>query len=343
VDEAAALLRLIRAYSPTGRESQGVRVFGEIARQLGYDFRTDSVGNGIASRGHSAPSMMYLGHIDTVDGKIPIRSTGRFITGRGACDAKAGLIAALFSGAMTDTSAKLQVIASVGEEQDSRGAQFVIPRYHPDYLIVGEPTRWDGITIAYKGQLRLLVTFQGRRSHLSGPTPTVVDQAVEWVNRVQQLCDTHQGPTPFESVTMKVVEIATRRQGGKESVSVEVDLRLPPRVPAGSILREITASLVAESRWKIISQVDAVEVDRRNPVVRVLASAIRQRGGTPTLYRKAGTSDLNSVLPAWNCAAAVYAPGDSHLDHTDRERTEIADLCRATETLATTWTSLASR
>ena len=38
---------------------------------------------------------MFLGHIDTVEGELPVRTAGGRIYGRGACDAKGSLAAAL--------------------------------------------------------------------------------------------------------------------------------------------------------------------------------------------------------------------------------------------------------
>ncbi|MFZ0892552.1 MAG: M20/M25/M40 family metallo-hydrolase [Thermoplasmata archaeon] len=340
MDERAALLRLVRAYSPTGQESPGVHVFGEIARHLGYEFCIDPIGNGIASRGKKPHRLMFLGHIDTVEGVIPIRSNRRAIAGRGACDAKASLIAALYSGAAPDLTAGIQIVAAVGEERDSRGAQYLVGRYRPNYLIVGEPTGWDGITIAYKGELRLQATFEGTRSHLSSPAPSTVDQALAWASQVRAICEGHRGPTPFQSVTMKVVQIGTHLRGGRESVDVDLDLRLPLSIRAISIYHEISVASPPTIALRAVVQVDPVEVERRNRVVQLLSAAIRSEGGTPTLYRKAGTSDLNTVLPAWQCPAAVYGPGDSHLDHTDQERAELPDLRRAVRVLVATWTRL---
>jgi [amino group carrier protein]-lysine/ornithine hydrolase len=340
VDERSALIRLIRAYSPTGHETAGVDAFGAIARQLGYEFHIDPIGNGIASRGEKPHRLMFLGHIDTVAGELPIRSNRRMIAGRGACDAKAALVAALFSGAAEGLTAGLQVVAAVGEERDSRGAQYLVGRHRPSYLIVGEPTGWQGITIAYKGELRLDATFEGSCSHLSSPALSTVDRAVAWVSQVRAISERHRGASPFQSVTMKVVEITTHLRGGKERAEVDLDLRLPLSVRATPLFDEISAASPPADRLSATVRVDPVEVERRNPVVRMLSAAIRAEGGTPTLYQKAGTSDLNTVLPAWQCPAAVYGPGNSHLDHTDQERTELTDLRCATRVLESTWNHL---
>jgi len=67
--------------------------------------------------------------------------------------------------------------------------------------------------------------------------------------------------------------------------------------------------------------------------VRALARAISASGGRPRYTTKTGTSDLNVVLPAWHCPAAVYGPGDCALDHTPRESIDIAELRTGTDVL----------
>ena len=49
---------------------------------------------------------------------------------------------------------------------------------------------------------------------------------------------------------------------------------------------------------------------------------------------KTGTADLNTVMPAWQCPALVYGPGDSTLDHTLDEQIELPEYDRAVQVLA---------
>ncbi len=332
MDELAALRRLVEVYSPTGQEAPAVREFGRLARELGYRFSVDRAGNGIATRGRSGRVGMYLGHIDTVEGELPVEVSSRAVAGRGASDAKASLVAALVAGTGLGPDGVLRIVAAVGEERDSRGARQLLRGPRPDFLVVGEPTGWSGVTIGYKGELRVVGRFTGYRSHLSAPEPSTADRAVAWVERMRRRAETRAGPSPFYSVVAKVVSLDTERVGGREAVTVDLDLRLPPGAAPRELLAETESPPRPES-VDVVCAVEAVEVGRSDPVVRSLSTAIRRQGGHPTLYRKGGTSDLNLVGPVWKVPAAVYGPGDSHLDHTDRERTELDDLRRSIEVL----------
>ncbi len=54
------------------------------------------------------------------------------------------------------------VIGAVEEERDSDGARYVVSRYKPDLAIVGEPNRWDRISLGYKGSAWAQVVGQAR-------------------------------------------------------------------------------------------------------------------------------------------------------------------------------------
>src|SRR3989304_5868661 len=98
VDEADALVRLVRAYSPSGEEAEAVRVFTALASSMGFREEGEQVGNGMARFGAVPPQVAFLGHIDTVDGEIPVREDRGVVYGRGTCDAKGALVAALLAG-----------------------------------------------------------------------------------------------------------------------------------------------------------------------------------------------------------------------------------------------------
>src|SRR2546426_4464724 len=97
MDETEVLRALLVEYSPAGNEGRAVHRFVEAARALGYAAHIDRVGNAIARIGVGHPKVMFLGHIDTVPGALPVRVEGGRVQGRGACDAKGGLAASLMS------------------------------------------------------------------------------------------------------------------------------------------------------------------------------------------------------------------------------------------------------
>ncbi len=76
-------------------------------------------------------------------------SQSPLLYGRGSVDAKAPL--ACFVDAVTQVGGvdgwQFVVIGVVEEERDSEGARFVVDRYQPDFAIIGEPNRWDRVSL----------------------------------------------------------------------------------------------------------------------------------------------------------------------------------------------------
>ncbi len=341
MDDPEVLVELLEAYSPSGHEAPAVARFRALAQRLGYSVSSDVAGNGIARRGSGRPQILFLGHIDTVEGALPVRREGTRIYGRGACDAKGPLAAALLAGRNAPTRGEVVVVAAVGEETDSRGARALLEAFRPEYVIAGEPSGWDGLAVGYKGDLRLKATFLGDRAHLSTPTASTADRAVEWIQGLRQEVARRTGSTPFRSLTFKVVSIATTMDGGAERVEAVVDLRIPPGTGAAALLAQLPRDGGPETIEPLV-ELDPYEGDRLDPVVAALSQGIRVAGGRPTLWRKTGTSDLNLVAPAWRVRGAAYGPGDSRLDHTDGEFLEVGDLDRAVRVLAHAFETLAA-
>jgi LysW-gamma-L-lysine carboxypeptidase len=341
MDDVDLLRGLVAEYSPPGQETRAVQRFVELSRTLGLTAETDGAGNGIARIGVGSPTLLFLGHIDTVEGELPIRLVDGQLWGRGTCDAKGALAAGLVAASRHDGPGEIVVVAAVGEERDSRGARYLLNRHRPDVVIVGEPSGWDAVTVGYKGTLSLVLHLRGERAHLSSPTATTVETGLSVVERLREFCETLQGQTPFHSLTMKVHSVHTIRSGSHEQVEIGLNFRLPPGLRTDTILDFLDG--VPDVRYELVDRSDAVEVSPRNEAVRALCAGIRSEGRRPTLLRKLGTSDLNLAEPAWQCPAAAYGPGDSHLDHTDQEHLEIEEFRRSIEVLHLAFARLTSR
>ena len=330
--DATVLERLLASYSPSGREGAAVREFGRIAEELGYRARTDRVGNGIAEVGRGRPTVLFLGHIDTVEGDRPVvRSRGR-VHGRGAVDAKGALAAALLAGRGFAGPGTFRIVAAVGEETDSRGARHLARGARPDAVIAGEPSGWDGVTIGYKGDLRLEATFERPRTHWSSPFPTAIDTALAWVGAVRGKFVPGVVESPFRSLSMKVVGLSSDPAADPELARVLLDLRIPPGTSTADVLANLP-SATPRPRVRVLVRIEPTEVARTDPVVGALCGAIRDAGGRPTLWRRSGTSDLNVVGRAWGVGGAAYGPGDSRLDHTSREVLSVTELARSARVL----------
>jgi [amino group carrier protein]-lysine/ornithine hydrolase len=340
MEASEVLRRLVAKYSPSGREGRAVREFTSIARQLGYASSVDPVGNGIARRGRGRPRIMFLGHIDTVEGRRPVRHRAGRVHGRGSVDAKGALAAALVAGRSFAGPGELTIVAAVGEEVDSRGARHLVAHRRADRLIVGEPSGWDGVTIGYKGELQLTARFRGRRTHYASPAPTTADVALAWTQAIRGLAASRQVESWFASLTAKTVAVDSRRHGDLETASVTIDFRLPPGLSTEELLRLLPTEPGAP-RLRIRIRAEPVEVDRTNPTVGALTAGVRALGARPTLWRKSGTSDLNVALATWRVPAAAYGPGDARLDHTARESLADAELDRSVEVLRRAFERLA--
>jgi LysW-gamma-L-lysine carboxypeptidase len=342
MDDVGVLRALVEAYSPSGEETNAVHRFLGLAGDLGFAVELDAVGNGIARIGRGRPTILFLGHIDTVEGELPVRLSDDRLYGRGSCDAKGPLAAALIAASRHQGPGQIAIIAAVGEERDSRGARHLLTQFsRPDFLLVGEPSGWDAATIGYKGNLSLVLQFRGARSHLSSPDPTTVEEGLAFVDRLRRYLEGRRGPTSFGSPSLKVHSINTLVRGGTDQVEIAVNARLPPGLPPEDVLAFIEGE-GPQVRCEVIDRSQAVEVDPKNDVVRSLCAGIRDLGARPTLLRKSGTSDLNVVGPAWSCPAAAYGPGDSHLDHTDAEHILIEDFRKAIRVLEIAFSKLAA-
>ncbi|HTW77376.1 MAG TPA: M20/M25/M40 family metallo-hydrolase [Thermoplasmata archaeon] len=341
MEPAEVLRRLVARYSPSGHEAAAVREFVRLARELGYATSVDRAGNGLARRGRGRPRIVYLGHIDTVEGRRPVRRHGGRVWGRGSVDAKGPLTAALLAGREFAGPGELTIVGAVGEEVDSAGARHLVAHRSADRVIVGEPSGWDGVTIGYKGELQLTATFRGRRTHYSSPAPTTTDLALAWAQAARGVAAARQTESLFASLTAKTVAVLTRRSGDLERADVTLDFRLPPGLSTAELLALLPTEPGAP-RLKVRIRVEPVEVDRANPTVAALSGGIRSLGARPTLWRKSGTSDLNVVVPAWRVPAAAYGPGESRLDHTARESLAEADLDRSIAVLREAFQRLAA-
>ena len=153
MDEIALLTGLLQRYSPTFQEAEAAAYLVTQMQAAGFEARVDEAGNAVGVMGDGPREIMMLGHIDTVPGCIAVQRDDDRLYGRGAVDAKGPL--ACFAAATALAGARegfrFVVIGAVGEEGDSRGAQFVRDHYAPDLLIIGEPSSWDRVTLGYKG------------------------------------------------------------------------------------------------------------------------------------------------------------------------------------------------
>lgn len=335
--EAEQFLReLLSIPSLSGAEGKASRYLAHWMGEHGYTARVDGAGNAIGERGHGGKQIVLLGHIDTFPGSVPVRVEGRELYGRGSVDAKGPLATFAVAAAAVDLppDTRLIVIGATDEESGSRGARHILNRYRPILCIIGEPSRWDRITLGYKGHLAMEWSWRGPLAHSAGPTPSPAEVAVDTWRSVQDLAEALNAGRSgsFARLEPTLTQLNTGRDGAEGWARMDIDLRLPPDMDTEEVessLRE----LIHGELMRFRGHEQAVVAEKSNPLTRAILAAVRAEGGTPRFVHKSGTSDMNVVAGEWACPIVAYGPGDSSLDHTPHEHINLDGYLRAVRVL----------
>ena len=333
------LFGLVERYSPSGEEREAVDWLVGRLQTLGYDRAwRDEAGNAVGVRGEGARQIVLLGHIDTVPGKIFPRQDGDRFFGRGAVDAKGPLAAFVdAAGRVTPASGwQIIVIGAVDEERDSTGARYVRDRYSPQFAIIGEPSRWDRVTLGYKGSAWAEVVCRTKAAHSAGQAQNASEQAVGIWEAVRTWAHGYnQGhERAFDQLLPALRGLASGSDGFEEWARLQVGVRLPPDMRPQDWYDRLQEIAHQAQVSPLGYPIPAYQAEKNTPLVRAFLAAIRAQGGKPGFVLKTGTADLNIVAPVWNCPAVAYGPGDSSLDHTPEEHLLLSEYRLAVVTLA---------
>jgi len=336
MDELALLREMLEIYSPSGKEGEMAAYLVTQMRALGFRAYQDAVGNAIGMLGEGERESVLLGHIDTVEGFIPIRLEDGQLYGRGAVDAKGPLAtfitAAARVGPLPDK--RIVVVGAVEEETHSKGARYLLNSFSPQMAIIGEPSGWQHVTLGYKG--RLLVTYRlaAPTRHSTAQGPSGSERAIEFWNRLADYAqEFNQGERfRFHTLDSSLHRITAHNGGFEEEVTVDMTLRIPFGLDLPS-LKEHMRQWANGAAVGFSGEDVPYKAGKNNPLVRAFLRAIRARGGCPTFKLKLGTSDMNTVGPVWDCPIVAYGPGDSSLDHTPGEHIQVEEFYRAIEVM----------
>ncbi|MEW6569115.1 MAG: [LysW]-lysine hydrolase [Chloroflexota bacterium] len=337
--EYETLVGLLERYSPTGQESTAVHWLVERMHKLGYsEAWIDDAGNAIGVMGKGRQQGILLGHIDTVPGEIPLRLEEDALYGRGAVDAKGSLATLVDGVAQVGPVDGWQwvIIGAVDEEGDSRGARAIVDRYRPAFVIVGEPSGWDRVTLGYKGSVWSTITIRRPLTHSAAPQASACEAAADCWRSVQALASgfNRDRRRAFDQVTPSLRRWSSGDDGFQAWARLHVATRLPPGLTADDWLARLH-SLDPEVEVEADGiAIPAYRAEKNSPLTRAFLAAIRALGGRPSFALKTGTADLNIVAPAWSCPAVAYGPGDSSLDHTPQEHILLPEYTRARDVLA---------
>jgi len=332
-------------------------------------------------RGRRARPLVHLnGHFDvvpagdgwTVDPFAGVLRDGR-IYGRGSCDMKAGIAAAVYAAeairrAGVELNGSVEVSGTVDEESGGfAGVAWLAERGHisaarTDYVIIPEPLDVDRICIGHRGVYWFEVTTRGRIAHGSMPFHGV--NAVEHMGVILDRIRRELMPRITARTTdMPVVPAGARHatlningiEGGQPVGGIQTpcvadvcravfDRRFLIEEGFDATRQEIVdlldraAADIPALRYEIrdLMVVHPVRTPDDSPLIGVLDRGLRRvlgRGGA--LVASPGTYDHKHVARIGGVTNCVaYGPGILDLAHQPDEYCGVDDLVSATKVIA---------
>lgn len=337
-DADVLLTGLVQQYSPSTRETEAVEYLVAWMDARGFDAHVDGAGNAVGVLGAGERTLLLLGHIDTVPGYIEVRREGDRLFGRGAVDAKGPLAAFAAAAARVgqQDGKRIIVVGAVEEEAaTSKGARFLLDRLTPDAVIIGEPSRWDRLTVGYKGRLLVDYTLSRPIGHTAGPDGNVCDEAFTFWAAVQAAtAEINAGVhRAFDQLSPSLRCMRSEDDGFNETATLTLGFRLPESFDIAAFKARLS-NIGGDARLGFRGQEPAYRAAKNTPLARAFIQAIEAEGGRAQFKVKTGTSDMNVVGPVWNCPILAYGPGDASLDHTPGEHIDLDEYHRAIAVLA---------
>ena len=338
-EQADALLTgLVERYSPSMHEGEAVRYLVDHMGDLGFDATVDGAGNAVGILGEGERTLMLLGHIDTVPGELEVRREDDVLYGRGTVDAKGPLATFVAATARAGVQPGLRVIVVGAVEEEaatSKGARYLLSRYQPSGVVIGEPSQWNRLTVGYKGRLLVDYTYQRDMGHRAGPAAGVCEEAVTFWQRVQAHVQrvNRERDRIFNQLTPSLRTMHSESDGLTETATLTLGFRLPMELDIDALQERLT-SLAGDAQLRFRGREPAYHAAKNNRLVRAFIKAAAEEGTRIVFKVKSGTSDMNVVGPVWQCPIAAYGPGDSSLDHTPNEHLNLRDYHRAIALLA---------
>jgi succinyl-diaminopimelate desuccinylase len=329
---------------------------------------------------HAHPLVHLNGHFDvvpagdgwSVDPFGGVVRDGR-VYGRGACDMKAGIAAAVFAAeairrADIPLDGTIEVSGTVDEESGGlAGVKYLaderwIAQGKTDYVIIPEPLDVDRICIGHRGVYWFEVEAHGRIGH--GSMPFLGASAIEGLGRFQALIEAELKPRlAARKTAVPVVPEGARHatintngiEGGQPVDGVQTpcvadrcravfDRRFlleegldATRDEIHALVRE-ASRLVPGVRFEVHDRliVHPTRTPHDSPLIPALGAAIQQvLGRAPALIASPGTYDHKHVAKIAGVPHCVaYGPGELVLAHQPDEYCAITDLVAATKVIA---------
>jgi LysW-gamma-L-lysine carboxypeptidase len=349
LEPVAFLKGALEIPSVSGQERLVAQYLVKGMKNLGYSRAwVDEADNARGQIGAGPLQVVLLGHIDTVPGLIPVRLEGDKLFGRGSVDAKGPFVTFVMAAASLSPAVlqklTVHVIGATEEEvPSSKGARYVVGKLEPHFVLIGEPSGWEGITLGYKGRLLVRVRREKDNFHSAHHEPNAAEELISYFVSIKAWAEAmNVGQGPFNQVQYNLRDFRILQPENRQLAEMKFDLRLPPRLSVDEAIRHLSAYAPPTLDLDFSGREVPYLGPKDTLLTRAMRIGIRQAGGVPVFKYKTGTSDMNIVAPHWKVPMVAYGPGDSTLDHTPNEHLEIPEFLSAIEALQNALTRLAT-
>jgi acetylornithine deacetylase len=283
-------------------------------------------------------------HTDTVpfDETLSARCDGDKVHGRGSCDTKGFLAAAVAALNRTGT-ADVSLVLTADEEIGCIGAKHLLAQraISPRFAIVGEPTSLQPIR-AGKGYGLAEVTVTGREAHSAFPALGIsaISRAADLIQRIEEFAKEleHQTDTsfdpPFTTVNIGQISGGTAKNIIPGECRFLVEWRPIPSQDPRYVGDNLTRIVGDFGRFDVRRAENGFAAAAESHLVGILERETGERAGAVSFGTEA------PQLTALGAETVVFGPGSMSVAHTSGEFVPVGELERCSEILSRVIASL---
>jgi acetylornithine deacetylase len=361
------LAELVQIDSVSAHSNAGVISYlSARAQTLGFRVQhlpyTDERGvekvNMIAIAGPDAGKMeaelAIVGHTDTVPfdpawtDALKLTEREGKLYGRGACDTKGFIAAALAAVAETDLRKlrrPLALVFTADEEVGCLGAKRLADAraLHARYSIVGEPTSLQPMR-AGKGYCLAEITIGGREGHSAYPAlgASAIFRAARLIRRIEQIAEDLKADRlaefepPHTTLNVGLIHGGTAKNIIPGECRFTLEWRPLPGQAPSHVLDLINAA-ISDEKARDADFDCSLDVIRLDEGMQTAADSALVRFLEKASAREAGTIAFGTEAPQMSelgAEAVVFGPGDIRVAHRTGEFVPVEELHRCVQVLA---------